>query len=152
MGINVEKTKQNKERKRTYLLSSDMFGGVTEPQNCLVLYTNQDPTLRMNAILLLKKYETYCILSYPISKLAASKCLRKQHLDPESSPFDAIHGWDQATLYGLQVRTLDELASASHTMATQQRFHDFLIRRPRQTVTSFHAMFWSLRLDMESTW
>lgn len=30
------------------------------------------------------------------------------------------------TLYGLQVRTLDELASASHPMATQQGFHDFL--------------------------
>lgn len=129
-----------------------MFGGVTEPQNCLggVLYTNQDPTLRMNAILLLNKCEN--ILSYPISKLTASKCLKKQHLDPESSPFYAIPGWDQVTLYGLQVRTLDELASASHTMATQQGFQVFLLRCPRQTVTSFHAMFWSLRLDMKSTW
>lgn len=129
-----------------------MFGGVTEPQNCLggVLYTNQDPTLRMNAILLLNKCEKYTILSH--QQIDCIKMSQKQHLDPDSSPFYAIPGWDQVTLYGLQVRTLDELASASHTMATQQGFQVFLIRCPRQTVTSFHAMFWSLRLDMKSTW
>ena len=43
-----------------------MFGGVTEPQKCLggVLYTNQDPTLRMNAILLLKNMKN--TVNYPI--------------------------------------------------------------------------------------
>ncbi len=61
--------------------------------------------------------------SYALNKDCVNMCrkyIKIQHRDPDPSPFNATP-WDQVTLSGLQVRTLDELALAGHSMATPTR-------------------------------
>ena len=107
-----------------------------------VLYTNQDPTSRMNPILQLKKY----VILYLKQGLREHVSKIHQNTTSRSRPFPLqCHSVGSSDV----VRSP---SSDSRWIGLGWSFHgdtnkDFLIKVPRQTVTSFHAMLWSLRLD-----